>query len=122
MLRVPAGSDERAELAVEVVDGKQGAAVVGLRFICGEIDTLFLKGMAVYALELTPSQCGESCDEIREEGRQVVGHMRTLRMLINGEAVLVAERGSDALIEAVESASVLLNVEWAARVGNAAGS
>ncbi|HXH35990.1 MAG TPA: suppressor of fused domain protein [Plantibacter sp.] len=124
--RIATDSGERVELAVEVVDGQQGAAFVALRFVCDEIaknrrvppvlapwrnGTPFLKGTAISALVVTPSRWGASFDEIRDESGQVVGHVRTLRMLTDGEAAVVSERGWDALVAAVGTVDELLDVE-----------
>ncbi|WP_285034971.1 suppressor of fused domain protein [Plantibacter sp. ME-Dv--P-095] len=131
--RLETDSGERIELAVEVVDGQQGAAMVALRIVINEIatnrrvppvlapwrnGTPFLNGTAISALLVTPSRWGASFDEIRNEAGQVVGHVRTLRLLTDGEAAVAGERGWDALVAEVGSVDALLDVERGERVGN----
>jgi len=41
----------------------------------------------------------------------VVGHVRTLRLLTDGEAAIAGERGWDALVAEVGSVDALLDVE-----------
>lgn len=133
--RIETDSAERVELAIEVVDGQQGAAFVALRFVCDEIATRrrvppvlapwrngtpFLTGTTISALVVTPSRWGASFDEIRNAGGEVVGHVRTIRMLTDGEAAVVSERGWETLIEAVGSVDALLDVERPERFSGSA--
>ncbi|WP_285026546.1 suppressor of fused domain protein [Plantibacter sp. ME-Dv--P-122b] len=131
--RIPNETDERIELAVEVVDGQQGAAMVALRMVINQIainhrtppvlvpwrnDEPFLTGTAISALLVTPSRWGASFDEVRNEAGEVVGHVRTLRLLTDGEAAVAGERGWDALVAEVGSVEALLDVERAEQFGN----
>lgn len=135
--RFATDSGERVELAVEVVDGQQGAAFVALRIVCDEIamnrrvppmlkpwrnGTPFLNGTAISALLVTPSRWGTSFDDVRDDAGQIVGHVRTLRMLTDGEAAIVAGRGWDELVAAVGSVEGLLDVERPERFADSAGS
>jgi hypothetical protein len=128
--RLETDSGERIELAVEVVDGQQGAAMVALRIVINEIathrrvpppwrnGTPFLNGTAISALLVTPSRWGASFDDIRNEAGQVVGHVRTLRLLTDGEAAVAGERGWAALVAEVGSVDALLDVERADQFRN----
>lgn len=128
---------ERVELAVEVVDGQQGAAFAALRIVCDEIamnrrvppvlrpwrnGTPFLNGTAISALLVTPSRWGTSFDDVRDDAGQIVGHVRTLRMLTDGEAAIVAKRGWDELVAALGSVEELLDVERPERFADSADS
>ncbi|MET3511492.1 suppressor of fused domain protein [Plantibacter flavus] len=124
--RLATKTGERIELAVEVVDGQEGAAIVALRMVINQIainhrvppvlvpwrnEEPFLMETAISALLVTPSRWGASFDEVRNEAGEVVGHVRTLRLLTDGEAAIAGERGWDALVAEVGSVDALLDVE-----------
>lgn len=123
--RLPTDSGEAVELAVEVLDGQQGAGVIALRIVCDDIaqnrrvppvgtpwrnSEPFLRGTAISAILATGSRWGARFDEVRDEDGEIVGHVRTLRLLTDAEAGLVAARGEAALLEEVGSADALLDV------------
>lgn len=123
--RLVTDSGERVELAVEVVDGQQGAALVALRIVCDDIatnrrvppmlapwrnDEPFLTGTAISAIMATPSRWGTSFDDVRNESGLVVGHVRTLRLLTDGEAMTATAAGWTALRDSV-GLEALLDVE-----------
>jgi len=135
--RFATDSGERIDLAVEVVDGQQGAAFVALRIVCDEVamnrrvppvlrpwrnGTPYLTGTAISALLVTPSRWGASFDEIRDGDGQVVGHVRTLRMLTDGEAAMAGREGWQGLLAAVGSVDALLDVERPERFADPAGA
>jgi hypothetical protein len=119
-------SGEAVELAVEVLDGQQGAGFIALRIVCDDIaqnrrvppvgapwrnSEPFLTGTAISAIVATGSRWGASFDEVRAEDGTVVGHVRTLRLLTDAEAGVVATEGFDALRAQVGSVEALLDVE-----------
>lgn len=123
--RLPTDSGECVELAVEVLDGQQGAGLVALRIVCDDIaqnrrvpplgapwrnGEPFLNGTAIAAIMATGSRWGESFDVVRSPEGEVVGHVRTLRMLTDAEASHAAAHGWDALTETAGSVDALLDV------------
>lgn len=123
--RLVTDSGERVELAVEVVDGQQGAALVALRIVCDDIathrrvppmlapwrnDAPFLTGTAISAIMATPSRWGDAFDEVRNDDGHVVGHVRTLRLLTDREAAAATAEGWDTLRDAL-GLDALLDVE-----------
>lgn len=132
--RIPIDSGERVELAVEVLDGQQGAALVAMRIVCDDIannrrvppvgspwrnSEPFLRGTQISAIVATTSRWGAAFDEVRSESGEVLGHVRTLRLLTDEEASLVAEQGWDALHAAVGSADALQDVTRRSAVAGA---
>lgn len=122
---LPTASGERVELAVEVIEGQQGAARVALGIVCDDIamnhrvppvgqpwrnSEPFLKGTQISAILVTPSRWGESFDQVRSEDGEVVGHVRTLRLLTDGEAAFASSKGWDALVSKADSVDALLDV------------
>jgi hypothetical protein len=122
--RLPTDSGERVELAVEVLDGQQGAALVALEIVCDDItrnrrvppvgapwrnSEPFLSGTRISAIMATGSRWGSEFDEVRHEGA-VVGHVRTLRLLTDAEASFTTARGWDALVAEAGSLDALLDV------------
>lgn len=123
---LPTASGERVELAVEVLDGQQGAARVALEIVCDDMHANrrvppvgtpwrnrdpFLSGTRISAILVTPSRWGPSFDEVRAPAGEVVGHVRTLRLLTDAEAAFVSAKGWDALVAAAGSVDALLDVE-----------
>ncbi|MGP9681773.1 suppressor of fused domain protein [Brachybacterium sp. AOP3-A1-3] len=123
--RLPTDSGESVELAVEVVDGQQGAARVALAIVCDDMamnrrvppvgtpwrnSEPILRGTEISAILVTPSRWGPAFDEVRSEEGDLVGHVRTLRLLTDAEAAFVAESGWEALCTEAGSADVLLDV------------
>jgi len=122
--RLPTDTGERVELAVEVVDGQQGAARVALQIVCDDIaahrrvppvetpwrnSEPFLAGTRISAILATSSRWGSDFDDVRADGA-VVGHVRTLRLLTDAEAAYAAAHGWPALVEAAGSVDALLDV------------
>lgn len=122
---MPTDSGERVELAVEVLDGQQGAARIALGIVCDDIATNrrvppvgapwrnsepFLTGTRISAIMVSPSRWGASFDEVRSEEGALVGHVRTLRMLTDAEASFAAAQGWEALVAAAGSVDALLDV------------
>nr|WP_201470707.1 suppressor of fused domain protein [Microbacterium hydrocarbonoxydans] len=122
---MPTDSGERVELAVEVLDGQQGAARVALGIVCDDIATNrrvppvgapwrntepFLTGTRISAIMVAPSRWGASFDEVRSDDGAVVGHVRTLRMLTDAEAGFASAKGWAALVAAAGSVDALLDV------------
>lgn len=135
--RLPTGSGERVELAVECVDGQQGAALVALRIVCDDMamnhrvppvgapwrnSEPFLNGTGISAIVATGSRWGAELDDVRTSGGTVVGHVRTLRLITDAEAAFVAERGWDALVEQAGSIDALLDVTREGTVAAEAGA
>lgn len=123
--RLPVDAGLPVELAVEVPDGQQGAALVALRIVCDDIathrrtppmgapwrnGTPFLVGTRIAAILATTSRWGAAFDDVRGPDGAVVGHVRTLRLLTDGEAAVVVDRGWDALLATVGSPDALLDV------------
>ena len=124
--RLPTDSGERVELAVEVVEGQEGAARVALEIVCDDIvknrrvppvgapwrnTEPFLTGTRISALMVTSSRWGASFDEIRSADGELLGHVRTLRLLTDAEAGFAAANGWEALVAAAGSIEALLDVE-----------
>ncbi|MGN7967292.1 suppressor of fused domain protein [Microbacterium sp. 22179] len=122
--RLPTDSGEQVELAVEVIDGQQGAAFAALEIVCDDIarnrrvppvgapwrnTEPFLSGTRITAIMATGSRWGSSFDEVRHEGA-LVGHVRTLRLLTDTEAAYAAARGWEALVAEAGSLDALLDV------------
>lgn len=122
---MPTDSGERVELAVEVLDGQQGAARIALGIVCDDIATnrrvppvgapwrnseSFLTGTRISAIMVSPSRWGASFDEVRSDEGTVVGHVRTLRMLTDAEASFASAQGWEALVAAAGSVDALLDV------------
>lgn len=123
--RLATESGERVELAVEVVEGQQGAARVALAIVCDDMamnrrvppvgtpwrnSEPFLRGTGISAILVTPSRWGAEFDEVLSEAGELVGHVRTLRLLTDAEAGFVAENGWEALCAEAGSADALLDV------------
>lgn len=123
--KLPTDSGEQVELAVEVPAGQEGAARVALGIVCDDMATNrrvppflapwrnsepFLKGTRISAIMATPSRWGSVFDDVRNESGDVVGHVRTLRLLTDAEASYAAEKGWPALVEAAGSVDALLDV------------
>ncbi|PWD51866.1 3-octaprenyl-4-hydroxybenzoate carboxy-lyase [Serinibacter arcticus] len=132
--RLPVGDGLPVELAVEVVDGQQGAAFVALQIVCGDIaqhrrrppfgnpwrnGTAFLGGTEISAIVATGSRWGAAFDEVRDSSGTLLGHVRTLRLLTDAEAAVVAETGWDALVGRAGSLDALLDVTRAGVVPGA---
>ena len=124
--RLATDSGERVELAVEVIEGQEGAARVALEIVCDDIlknrrvppvgapwrnSEPFLTGTRISALMVTPSRWGASFDEIRSADGDLLGHVRTLRLLTDAEAGFAATNGWEALVAAAGSIEALLDVE-----------
>lgn len=122
---MPTDSGERVELAVEVLDGQQGAARIALGIVCDDIATnrrvppvgapwrnseSFLTGTRISAIMVSPSRWGASFDEVRSDEGALVGHVRTLRMLTDAEASFASAQGWEALVAAAGSVDALLDV------------
>lgn len=122
---MPTDSGERVELAVEVLDGQQGAARVALGIVCDDMATNrrvppvgapwrnsepFLTGTRISAILVTPSRWGASFDDVRADDGAVIGHVRTLRMLTDAEAGFASTKGWDALVAEAGSVDALLDV------------
>lgn len=123
--RLPTDSGEQVELAVEVVDGQQGAARIALGIVCDDMavnrrvppvgtpwrnSEPFLTGTGISAIMVTPSRWGSQFDDVRSADGTVLGHVRTLRLLTDEEASFAAARGWAALVEAAGSVDALLDV------------
>ena len=123
--RLPTESGEQVELAVEVVDGQQGAARVALSIVCDDIarnrrvppvgvpwrnDQPFLNGTRISAILATPSRWGASFDEVRSADGALRGHVRTLRLLTDAEAATASAIGWDALVEKAGTVDAFLDV------------
>ena len=123
--RIPTDSGERVELAVEVVEGQQGAALVAMKIVCDDIannrrvppvgspwrnSEPFLSGTQISAILATDSRWGADFDEVRSEDGEVLGHVRTLRLLTDAEATHVVANGWDSLRDAAGSPDALLDV------------
>ena len=123
--RLPTDSGEKVELAVECIDGQQGAALVALRIVCDDIatnrrippvgspwrnSTPFLNGTQISAILATGSRWGADFDDVKDASGAVVGHVRTLRMLTDDEAAVAGAQGWDALVEQAGGTDALLDV------------
>lgn len=122
---LPTDTGEAVELAVEVVEGQQGAARIALQIVCDDMATNrrvppvgspwrnsepFLKGTRISAIVTTSSRWGATFDEVRSDEGELVGHMRTLRLLTDAEAAFVAANGWEELVEEVGSVDAVLDV------------
>lgn len=122
---MPTDSGERVELAVEVIDGQQGAARVALGIVCDDMaanrrvppvgapwrnSEPFLTGTRISAIMTSPSRWGASFDEVRTADGALLGHVRTLRLLTDAEAAFASAQGWDALVGAAGSVDALLDV------------
>lgn len=122
---MPTDSGERVELAVEVIDGQQGAARVALGIVCDDMaanrrvppvgapwrnSEPFLTGTRISAIMTSPSRWGASFDEVRTADGALLGHVRTLRLLTDAEAAFASAQGWDALVAAAGSVDALLDV------------
>ena len=122
--RLATDSGEKVELAVEVLDGQQGAAIVALKIVCDDIaqnrrvppvatpwrnTEPFLRGTAISAIVATGSRWGAPFDVVQNESG-VAGYVRTLRLLTDYEAYIVSTQGWDALVDAVGSLDGLIDV------------
>ena len=123
--RLPVDQGLPIELAVEVVEGQQGAAMIALQVVCNDIATKrrtppvgkpwrnttpFLNRTEITALVATESRWGASFDEVRSTDGTLVGHVRTLRLLTDAEAAVVADQDWDSLVKQVGSVDALLDV------------
>jgi len=123
--RLPTESGEQVELAVEVVEGQQGAARVALSIVCDDIarnrrvppvdvpwrnDQPFLNGTRISAILATPSRWGAAFDEVRSADGTLRGHVRTLRLLTDAEAATATVIGWDALVEKGGGVDAFLDV------------
>jgi hypothetical protein len=121
----PIDSGEPVELAVEVLEGQEGAGWRALSIVCDDIaenrrvppvgvpwrnSEPFLTGTRISAIMVTPSRWGSSFDEVRSADGSLKGHVRTLRMLTDAEASFARANGWDALVEAAGSVDALLDV------------
>ena len=133
--RIPTDSGEQVELAIEVVDGQQGAARVALAIVCDDIATNrrvpplgvpwrnaqpFLNGTRISAVLATPSRWGATFDEVRSDDGTLRGHVRTLRLLTDSEAGTAEAIGWEALVKergAIESFLDVTRADAVAAVG-----
>lgn len=136
---LPTDSGERVELAVEVIEGQEGAARIALEIVCDDMASNrrvppvgvpwrnsepFLGGTRISAILVTPSRWGASFDEVRDDDGALLGHVRTLRLLTDAEAGFVSANGWEALVAAAGSVDALLDVtrEDAAAGGSLPGN
>ncbi|MFK4761933.1 3-octaprenyl-4-hydroxybenzoate carboxy-lyase [Microbacterium sp. ZW T5_45] len=123
--RLPIDSGDRVELAVEVMDGQQGAGLIALGIVVDDMvknrrvppigapwrnGTPFLNGTQISAILVAPSRRGTVFDEVRAADGSPVGHVRMLHMLTDAEASHAASRGWDSLVAAAGSRDALLDV------------
>jgi|GEM_PF-1248796 len=123
--QLPTDSGERVELAVEVLDGQQGAGRIALQIVCDDIAANrrvppvdapwrngdpFLRGTRISAIMVTPSRWGAPFEEVRSAEGELVGHVRTLRLLTDAEASFASANGWPALVDAAGSLDALLDV------------
>jgi len=124
--RLPTESGERVELAVEVSEDQQGAGWVALEIVCNDIamnrrvppvgvpwvnsEPIFTD-TAITAIMVTESRWGAEFDEVRGEHGEIVGHVRTLRLLTGAEAELAAAEGFAAVVDQAGSLDALIDVE-----------
>lgn len=123
--RLPIDSGESVELAVEVVDGQQGAGLIALRIVCDDMvgnrrvppvgapwrnENPYLTGTEISAILVAPSRWGSDFDEVRDEDGALRGHVRMLHMLTDAEAQHTSSRGWDSLVTAAGSRDALLDV------------
>lgn len=123
--RLPVDSGLPVELAVEVPPDQVGAAVVALRIVTNDVATRrrtppmhapwrnpnpFLNDTEISAIVATGSRWGSVLDDVRNDAGEVIGHVRTLRLLTDAEAVLAGTQGWDALLARAGSVDALLDV------------
>lgn len=123
--RLPTDSGDRVELAVEVVAGQEGAGLIALEIVCDDIarnrrvpplgapwrnSAPFLQGTGISAILATPSRWGAPFDDVRAADGTLLGHVRTLRLLTDAEAVFAAAHGWNELVRAAGSVDALLDV------------
>ena len=123
--RLPVDRGLPVELAVEVTEGQQGAGLIALQIVCDDVagnrrtppmgapwrnSEPFLTGTAITAIMAGPSRWGASLDDVRSASGELIGHVRTLRMLTDAEAALVVEQDWDALVTRAGSIDALLDV------------
>lgn len=123
--RIPTDSGDRVELAVEVLEGQQGAGRIALEIVCDDMASNrrvpplgkpwrnsepFLKDTRISAIMVAPSRWGASFDEVRSADGALVGHVRTLRLLTDAEAGFASANGWDALVAEAGSVDALLDV------------
>lgn len=133
--RLPVDAGPPVELAVEVAAGQQGAGLIALRIVCDDVAQHrrtppvgspwrnaepFLRGTGISALVATASRWGSSFDDVRAPDGSILGHVRTLRLLTDAEAALVAERGWTTLVQRAGNESTLLDVTRASVVEDGA--
>ncbi|NDO90289.1 hypothetical protein [Cellulosimicrobium composti] len=123
--RLPVDAGPPVELAVEVAEGQEGAGLVALRIVCDDVAVNrrtpplgtpwrngdpFLTGTRISAIVATGSRWGTELDDVRDADGAVVGHVRTLRLLTDAEAQVVADAGWAGLVESAGSVDALLDV------------
>lgn len=123
--RLPLEAGRPCELAVEVVDGQQGAGVVALHRLCDMIAVNrlppppgvvmhspgpFLDGTDISAMVVGRSSWGQAIDEVRDDRGNIVGDVWTIRLLTSGEAQLADEQGYAAVERAAGGPAGLLDV------------
>lgn len=123
--RLPVDAGPPVELAVEVPEGQEGAALVALRIVCDDIAVNrctppfetpwrnrdpFLTGTQISAIMATGSRWGAALDDVIDAAGNVVGHVRTLRLLTDAEAQTASRVGWSGLVEEAGSIDALLDV------------
>lgn len=108
-----------------MADGQEGAGLVALRIVCDDVarnrrtppfetpwrnSEPFLAGTRITAIMATGSRWGSELDDVRDPAGDVVGHVRTLRLLTDAEAQVAADTGWSGLVEATGSVDALLDV------------
>ncbi|ROR97280.1 suppressor of fused protein SUFU [Salana multivorans] len=124
--RLPVDGALPVELAVEVPPGQEGAALVALRIVANDVATRrrvppvdtpwrngtpFLSGTQIAAIVATTSRWGASFDEVRNPAGELVGHVRTLRLITDPEAAVMAAEGWAGLLARAGSIDALLDVQ-----------
>lgn len=132
--RLPIDSGLPVELAVEVLDGQQGAAFVALRIVSDDMaqnrrvppvgspwrnDEPFLNGTGISAIVAIGSRWGRAFDDVVGSDGSTIGHVRTLRLLTDAEAVRVAAIGWDAFVTEIGTPDALLDVTRQSLIGPA---
>lgn len=130
--RLPTDTGEAVELAVEIVDGQQGAAFVALQLVCNDIatrrrvppletpwrnDRPFLNNTEMSAIAVTGSRWGSEFDDVHDGLGRVLGHVLTLRLLTDAEADFMQAHGWSALVQKAGTVDDLLDVERAGVIG-----
>ncbi len=124
--RLHTATGERVELAIEVRDDQQGAGWVALQMVCNDIamnrrvppvgvpwtngEPIFT-GTAITSILVTDSRWGADFDDVRDEKGEIVGHIRTLRLLTTEEANRAAAEGWGAVVDQAGSLDALIDVE-----------